>query len=173
VGDYAISCLGRETEFGEASRRHGTPVVLVRLNYSVEFRYGVLVDLAQKVIAGVPVDVTTGYCNVIWQRDAIAHVIQAAELAGSPAVPINITGPETLSVREIALRFGEMLGRPVTITGQEAPTAWLNNAAKSHRLFGPPATTVGQMMTWIAAWLTNDGETWGKPTAFERRDGKF
>jgi nucleoside-diphosphate-sugar epimerase len=173
VGDYAISCLGRETEFDTASRQHGTPVALIRLNYSVEFRYGVLVDIAQKVFAGVPVDVTTGYFNVIWQRDAIAHVIQATQLAGSPAVPINITGAETLSVRDTALRFGKILGRPVTLTGAEAPTAWLNNASKSHRLFGPPSTSVEQMMSWIAAWLAHDGTTWGKPTAFERRDGKF
>jgi nucleoside-diphosphate-sugar epimerase len=173
VGDYAISCLGRETEFDTASRQHGTPVALIRLNYSVEFRYGVLVDIAQKVFAGVPVDVTTGYFNVIWQRDAIAHVIQATQLAGSPAVPINITGAETLSVRDTALRFGEILGRPVILAGTEAPTAWLNNASKSHRLFGPPSTSVEQMMSWIAAWLAHDGTTWGKPTAFERRDGKF
>jgi nucleoside-diphosphate-sugar epimerase len=173
VGDYAISCLGRETEFSAGSRQHGTPVVLIRLNYSVEFRYGVLVDIAQKVLAGLPVDVTTGYFNVIWQRDAIAHVIQAAPLAGSPAVPLNLTGPETLSVRQIALRFGEIFGREANLTGKEVPTAWLNNASKSHRLFGPPPTSVEQMMSWIAAWLLQRGETWGKPTAFERRDGKF
>lgn len=173
VGDYAISCLGREEEFSVGAIRHRTPVVLIRLNYSVEFRYGVLVDIAQKVFSRQPVDVTTGYFNVIWQRDAIAHVIQAAQLASAPAVPINITGPETLSVREIALRFGQLLGRPAVITGQETTTAWLNNASRSHHLFGLPATPADQMMNWIAAWLAGGGETWGKPTAFERRDGKF
>ena len=173
VGDYAISCLARETEFSEASLRHGTSVTLIRLNYSVEFRYGVLVDIAQKVFARQPVDVTTGHFNVIWQRDAAAHVIQAWQLASSPAVPVNITGAEILSVRMTALRFGQILDRTVEITGQEADTAWLNNASHSHRLFGPPATSVEQMMRWIAAWLAQGGETWGKPTAFERRDGRF
>jgi nucleoside-diphosphate-sugar epimerase len=173
VGDYALSCLGRETEFAEGSRRHGTPVVLIRLNYSIEFRYGVLVDIAQKVHAGAPVDVTTGHVNVIWQRDAVAHIIQATELAGSPAVPINITGRETLRVRDLAWRFAELFDRRVKITGQEAPTAWLNNASQSHRLFGPPPTSVDQMTSWIAAWLAHGGDTWGKPTAFEKRDGRF
>jgi nucleoside-diphosphate-sugar epimerase len=173
VGDYAISCLGREREFSAGSLQHHTPVALIRLNYSVEFRYGVLVDIAQKVWAGAPVDVTMGYVNVIWQRDAIAHVIQSATLAASPAVPINITGPETLEVRLLARRFGQIFGRSVNITGNESPTAWLNNAEKSHRLFGPPATSLDQMMHWVAAWITQNGETWGKPTGFEKRDGKF
>jgi NAD dependent epimerase/dehydratase family enzyme len=173
VGDYALSCLARETEFSQASLRHGTRVVLVRLNYSVEFRYGVLVDIAQKVQTGLPVDVTTGYCNVIWQRDAVAHAIQVLQLAASPAVPINITGPDTLSVRDIAHRFGRLMAKPAAIAGHETATAWLNNASRSHRLFGAPVTPVDQMMQWIAAWLARGGGTWGKPTAFERRDGRF
>jgi nucleoside-diphosphate-sugar epimerase len=173
VGDYAASCLGREIAFAEASRRHGTRVVLIRLNYSVEFRYGVLVDLALKVQRGLPVDVTTGYFNVIWQRDGVDHTIRALELAGSPAVPLNITGPEILSVRAVAARCGELFGRPVTFTGQEADTAWLNNAAASHRRFGLPPTSVEQMQRWIVAWLQRGGDTWGKPTAFEQREGKF
>jgi nucleoside-diphosphate-sugar epimerase len=148
-------------------------VALIRLNYSVEFRYGLLVDIAQMVLAGKPVDVTTGYVNVIWQNDAVAHSIQALEIAGSPAVPINVTGPDTLSVRDLAERFGRVLGRPVVITGTEAETAWLNNASYSHRLFGLPKTSVDSMIQWISEWLVQNGETWGKPTGFERRDGKF
>ncbi len=173
VGDYAASCLAREQAFAAASLRHGNPIALIRLNYSVEFRYGLLVDLAESVLAGRPIDVTTGYFNIIWQPDALAHCIQSLELAGTPAVPVNITGPDTLSVRAIAHRFGEIFGRPVVIRGSEAPTAWLNNAALSHRRFGLPATSVESQMQWIATWLLNDGETWGKPTGFERRDGRF
>ena len=173
VGDYAASCIAREQAFMAASAAQGTPVALIRLNYSVEFRYGTLVDIAQTVLAGKPVDVTTGYINVIWQNDAVAHSIQALELAGSPAVPINVTGPETLAVRDLAQRFGKLLGRPVTITGTEAETAWLNNASHSHRLFGPPRTSVDSMMKWISEWLQQNGETWGKPTGFQKRDGKF
>lgn len=173
VGDYAASCVAREEAFTAAAAAHGTPVVLIRLNYSVEFRYGVLVDVAQRVLARQPIDVTTGYMNVIWQTDAVAHSIQALEIAGAPAVPINVTGAEILSVRDIAQRFGAAFGVPVEITGTEAETAWLNDASRSHQLFGAPQTSVDQMVAWIAEWLRNNGQTWGKPTGFERRDGRF
>lgn len=172
-GDYAASCVAREQAFAGAAALQGNPVALIRLNYSVEFRYGLLVDIAQRVLARAPIDVTMGYVNVIWQTDAVAHTIQSIDLAGSPAIPINITGSEVLSVRDVATRFGVIAGVPVTITGTEADTAWLNNAAPSHRLFGAPATSVDTMMHWIAAWLRADGQTWGKPTGFERRDGRY
>jgi nucleoside-diphosphate-sugar epimerase len=173
VGDYAASCVARERAFTGVAAAHGTPVALIRLNYSVEFRYGLLVDIAQMVLAGRPVDVTTGYVNVIWQTDAVAHTIQSLEIVGAPAVPINVTGPEILSVRDLAQRFGAALGRPVQIVGTEADTAWLNNAAHAHQLFGRPRTSVDQMIDWVSAWLLQDGETWGKPTGFEKRDGRF
>ncbi|MCX6951875.1 MAG: NAD(P)-dependent oxidoreductase [Verrucomicrobia bacterium] len=173
IGDYAASCLAREQAFAAAAAQQGNPVALIRLNYSVEFRYGLLVDIAQRVLAREPIDVTMGHVNVIWQTDAVAHSIQALEVAGSPAVPINVTGPDTLSVRDLAHRFGAIAGVPVTITGTEAGTAWLNNAARSHRLFGPPLTSVETMMPWIVEWLRSGGETWGKPTGFERRDGRY
>jgi nucleoside-diphosphate-sugar epimerase len=173
VGDYAASCLARELAFAAVSRAQGTRVALLRLNYAVEFRYGLLVDIAQKVHRGEPVDVTTGYVNVIWQRDALDHTLRSLDLVGSPAVPVNLTGPAILSVRALATRFGEILGRPAVITGREADTAWLNNAAESHRRFGLPPTSVEQMQQWIAAWLRHDGPTWGKPTGFEKRSGQF
>ncbi|MGH8017280.1 MAG: NAD-dependent epimerase/dehydratase family protein [Opitutaceae bacterium] len=172
-GEYAASCIAREEVFAEASRRHGTPVALIRLNYSVESRYGLLLDIAQKVFRNEPVDVTMGHVNVIWQTDAVAHAIRALELASSPAVPVNVTGAETLHVRDLALRFGELLGRSVTITGHEADTAWLNNAGRAHRRFGAPATSLENMMRWIAAWIQHEGKTWNKPTGFERRDGRY
>lgn len=172
-GDYAASCYAREKAFAAVSRQHGTPVALIRLNYSIEFRYGVLFDIASKVWRGEPVDVSTGYVNVIWQRDAVEHIIRSLELAGSPAVPVNITGPDVLSVRTLAHRFGELLQRPVTIKGQEAGTAWLNNASFSHRRFGVPPTSIDQMLAWIAEWVRRGGESWGKPTGFEVRSGKF
>lgn len=173
VGDYALSCLGREESFADVSRRHGTRVALIRLNYSVEFRYGLLVDIARRVFQGEPVDVTTGHVNVIWQRDAVDHVIRALDFATTPPAPVNITGADTLAVRKLAENFGELLGRPVRFTGAEAPTAWLNNAAASHRRFGKPPTSVEQMQRWIAAWLVGGGGNWGKPTGFESRDGNF
>ncbi len=173
VGDYAASCVAREQAFTEVAAVHSTPVALIRLNYSIEFRYGLLLDIAQKVHARQAVDVTTGHVNVIWQNDAVAHSIQALEIAGAPAVPINVTGAEILSVRDLAQRFGAALDAPVEITGTEAGTAWLNNANRSHRLFGSPLTSVDTMIGWTAGWLKHGGETWGKPTGFERRDGRF
>jgi nucleoside-diphosphate-sugar epimerase len=173
VGDYAASCIARERAFTDTAAVHGTPVVLVRLNYSNEFRYGLLVDIAEAVLQGRPIDVTTGHVNVIWQTDAVAHSLQALDLAGAPAVPINIAGRDILSVRELARRFGLALNREPQIAGTESDTAWLNNAARSHQLFGAPPTSVEQMIAWVAAWLQSGGETWGKPTRFERRDGRF
>ncbi len=173
VGDYAASCLAREHAFRACADNRGTPVALLRLNYAVEFRYGLLVDIAETVLAEREVDVTTGHVNVIWQTDAVAHTIQALEIAGVPVVPINITGRDILRVRDLAQQFGAALNRPVRITGTEAPTALLNNASHSHRLFGAPTTSVDEMIAWIAAWLAQGGETWGKPTGFERRDGRF
>jgi nucleoside-diphosphate-sugar epimerase len=173
VGDYAVSCVGREQAFEGASQKYGTAVSLIRLNYAVEFRYGTLVDIAQKVLASQPVDVSTGCFNAIWQTDALVHSIIALEVAGRPAVPVNVTGADILSVRETALLFGRLLQREVHFTGTEAATAWLNNAAKSHAQFGSPATRVEDMIVWIAAWLRNGWPIWGKPTGFERRDGRF
>jgi nucleoside-diphosphate-sugar epimerase len=173
VGEYAASCLAREQAFAASSRQHGTQVALIRLNYSVEFRYGLLVDIAEKIIRGEPIDVTMGYVNVIWQRDAIDFSIRSLELAASPAVPINLTGPGVLSVRSLAGRLGELLDRPVLFTGQEEDTAWLNNATRVHQRLGLPEASLEQMLGWTAGWLRNGGETWGKPTNFERRNGQF
>ena len=173
VGDYAASCLARERTFAAAAARHGNPVALLRLNYAVEFRYGLLLDIAEKIRREEPVDVTMGHVNVIWQGDAVAHSIQALSVASSAATPINVTGREILSVRDLAHRFAAALERPAHIVGHEAATALLNNASHSHRLFGAPATSVDQMIGWVSAWVARGGETWGKPTGFERRDGRF
>jgi nucleoside-diphosphate-sugar epimerase len=173
VGAYAESCVARERAFAEAAAAQGTPTVLLRLNYACEFRYGVLVDLAQKILAGQPVDLATGHVNVIWQADAVAHSLQAHALAASPAVPLNLTGPGVLAVRDLAARLGAALDRPVAFAGTAAPTALLNDAAHSHRLLGAPPTALDRMIAWTAAWLEQGGETWGKPTGFERRDGRF
>jgi nucleoside-diphosphate-sugar epimerase len=134
---------------------------------------GFPVDIGRKVLAGEPIDVSMGYVNVIWQNDALNHVVQSLQLAASPPVPINITGPEVTSVRRIAERFGQLFGKEPVFTGEEAPSAWLSNASKSHRLFGKPSVTLDQMLQWIATWLVNDYDTYNKPTGFERRDGKF
>lgn len=173
VGDYAASCVGREQAFAEAASRFATEVVLIRLNYAVEFRYGTLVDIASRVWHDLPIDVSMGHLNAIWQSDALAYSILALTLAGSPAMPLNVTGPETLSVRALAERFGELLDRRPQIVGQEADTAWLNDARFSFRRFGLPPTRLDEMMAWIAEWQRRGLPTLGKPTGFDRRDGQF
>lgn len=173
LGEYANSCVGRERMFSYFSRRHGTPVTFFRLNYAVDLRYGVLVDVAQKVLAGEPIDVTMGYANVIWQGDASAQALQCLSVAGTPPVALNVTGPETVAIRWAARRFGELMGREARIVGAEAQTALLANAARAHSLFGYPTVTLDQMMHWVAGWLQHGGRLLGKPTHFEVRDGRY
>ncbi|HVJ46964.1 MAG TPA: NAD(P)-dependent oxidoreductase [Luteolibacter sp.] len=172
-GDYAESCHGREMAFADASVKHGTPTVIVRLNYAVEYRYGVLLDIARNVLAGTAVDVSMGYVNVIWQRDAVEHILRARALAASPARILNVAGVPIVSVREIAERFGQRFGKKPVITGKEEADAWLNDASCSHRLFGPPNTPLDEMIALVAAWLAAGRTTREQPTKFETRDGKF
>jgi nucleoside-diphosphate-sugar epimerase len=173
VGAYAESCLRREEAFAEVSRHAATRVVLVRLNYAVEYRYGVLVDIAAKVLNGEPLDVTMGFVNVIWQTDAVSQIIQSAKLAGNPPVPINITGERTHSVRQLAEEFGKCFALKPVIVGRESPTALLSDASLAHRHFGRPSHDIQAMIRLVAEWLKRGGETWGKPTGFEKRDGQF
>ncbi len=172
-GLYAHTCMGREGIFQWHALRHGTPVALVRLNYSVECRYGVLVDIGQRLLAGQPVDLTMGHVNLIWQRDACAHAIQCLEAAAVPAVPVNVTGAAILSVRILAEEMAARLGCRAAFTGTEGTHAWLNNAAWSHGRFGAPPTPLEDMLDWTAAWLRTGLHTLGKPTHFEAGDGKF
>lgn len=173
VGEYAMSCLGRERAVEEVSAQHGTRASLIRLNYAVEPRYGVLADVARKVVASESVDLTTGHANVVWQRYASEVVLRSLALASSPPFVLNLTGPETVVVREIADRFGELLGVPVSYTGEPASTALLANAGRCHGLFGYPDVALDTLVDWQAAWLRGGHETWDKATKFERRDGRF
>jgi nucleoside-diphosphate-sugar epimerase len=173
VGEYAQAALARERLFEHFSRTQGTKVTLLRLNYAVELRYGVLLDIAQQVHTRRPVDVHTGFVNVIWQRDANEITLRAFDLCSSPPTILNVTGPEILSVRDIAERFAAKFKTEPIFEGTEAPTALLNNAANCHERFGKPTVAVDQVIDWVAHWVSIGGATHGKPTGFERRDGKF
>jgi nucleoside-diphosphate-sugar epimerase len=173
VGEYAMSCLGRERVFEYFSALYGTPIAILRLNYACELRYGVLVDLAEKVWIGEPIDLSMGYVNVIWQGDANAQALAAFDHATSPPAVLNIAGPETLSVRDVALEFATLLGKSVTFTGQPADDALLSCSARAARLFGTPRITASDLVRAVAAWLQRGGTRFGKPTMFQSRDGKF
>ena len=173
IGEYTMSCLGRERMFDYFAAEKGEKVVHIRLNYAVEMRYGVLVDVATKVWTGQPVDVTTGFANVIWQGDACNQVIRALGVASSPAKALNVTGPETLSIRRVAMTFGELLGKKPIISGEENGKAYLNNAPQANQLFGYPSVPLGKIIEWTAEWVKAGGESLGKPTHFETQDGKY
>jgi hypothetical protein len=173
TGDYSMSCVGRERLYEYGSRTHNIPMALLRLNYATEMRYGVLVDLAQRVLANEPVNLTMGHLNAIWQADANAAALAAFAHVAVPPLVVNIAGPELLSVRRVAEQFGTLLGRPVLFQGLESADAFLSNGQLGHRLFGYPRVTAGQMIHWIADWVARGGESHGKPTHFEVRDGKF
>jgi len=173
VGEYAQSCLGRERMFQYFSVKHGIPVAIVRLNYSVDLRYGVLMDVARKVYAGEPIKLAMGYANVIWQGDANAGILRCLEHCASPPFIMNLTGPEKVSIRQAAEEFGRLFGKQPVLEGTEAPTSLLNNAGKYLKLMGPPRVSLAQLIRWAAHWVRIGGPSLDKPTHYEARDGKF
>ncbi|RKF26418.1 NAD-dependent epimerase/dehydratase family protein [Micromonospora globbae] len=173
VGEYAMSCLGRERILTHFALRDGTPLALIRLNYAVEMRYGVLVDIARAVHAGEAVDLGMGHANVVWQGYANEVVLRALHHAATPPFVLNLTGPELISVRQVATAVAARLGREPVFTGTEAPTALLSNAQLCHRLFGYPDLPVAELIELTADWVAGGGPLLDKPTGFQRRDGKF
>jgi len=173
IGEYGMSVLGRERMFEYFSRLQNTPMSLIRLNYATEMRYGVVMDIAQKVWHGQPVDVSMGYVNVIWQGDANAMALATLADASSPPFPINIAGPEKLAVRDIAKQLAERMDRTPSFTGTESETALLSDGSLGWQRYGRPRFSASEVINWSAQWLAQGGETLNKPTHFEVRDGQF
>ena len=173
LGEYAMSCLGRERMFEYFSRAERIPTAILRLNYACELRYGVLVDLARKVWAGEMVDLSMGHLNTIWQGDANAMTLRAFDHVATPPRAINMTGPERLSVRSVCEQLGQLLAKPVRFTGVESDTALLSDARQGLELLGQPRIAPEQLLQWIAAWVAAGGRSLDKPTHFESRDGRF
>ena len=173
IGEYANSCVGRERVLEHMSRTHGTPIAIIRLNYAVDLRYGVLVEIAHRIAAAEPVRVEMGYVNVIWQGDANAQAIRALTVAATPPVAINVTGPERLSVRETAMRLGALLGTTPRIEGSESPDALLSDTTLAQSIFGPPTVPADLLIAWVASWVARGGTRLAKATKFEVRDGRF
>lgn len=172
LGEYAMSAVGRERVYDYFSQR-GTRMALLRLNYAVEMRYGVLVDIARRVWAGEVIDLAMGHVNVIWQGDACAMSIAALPCVDSPPFILNIAGPEILRVRDVAEHFARLFGKPVSFEGSEQASALLSDGSKGRKLFGEPRVTADQIVTWIAGWIQDGGRQLGKPTHFEVTDGGF
>jgi hypothetical protein len=173
VGEYAMSCLGRERIFEYFSKIQGMKVALLRLNYANELRYGVLVDLALKVFQQSPIELAMGYVNVIWQGDANAMALCALPDTASPPLVLNVAGRERLQVRQICDKFGQLMKRELQFVGSESPTSLLSHGEKARQMYGVPTINSQQMIRWIAAWIQRGGATLGKPTHFDERDGKF
>ncbi len=173
VGEYAQSCLGRERIFEHFSKLYQIPTLIYRLNYAVDFRYGVLQEVAKAVREEREIDLSTGHVNVIWQGDANAYALRSLPYCDIPPRKMNITGPETVSIRWVAQEFGKIFNKKPLFVNEEQPTALLNNAATAHQLFGYPKVTVKDMIDILANWLQSGGETINKPTHFQERKGDF
>lgn len=172
-GEYANSCIGRERMFEHFANVHGTKVVLLRLSYAIDLRYGVLHDIGKAVREGTPVQVDSGHCNIIWQRDANDIALRSLALADSPAVALNLSGPNVERVRDLALAFGDVFGKEPLFQGSEQSEAWIIDTGKQLSLYGQPQVDVNTMVKWVAGWLEHGGRTLGKPTHFEVRDGTY
>ncbi|SDN57317.1 Nucleoside-diphosphate-sugar epimerase [Psychrobacillus sp. OK028] len=173
IGEYAQSCLGRERVLSSFSYKNKTPMLMFRLNYAIDLRYGVLLEIAKSVLEGKAVDLTMGSVNVIWQGDANEYAVRSLLHCDTPPRLLNVTGPETLSVRWLAEEFGKRFNVSPVFENEEQTTALLNNASKAHQLFGYPKVSLQQMLDLTADWLTNKGETYNKPTHFQERKGAF
>ena len=173
IGEYAQSRLGGERLAAYYAERNGTPLAVIRLFYATELRYGVFLDIAQRVWIGQPIDLSMGYVNQIWQGDANAYLARSFPLCESPARVLNLTGPDLLHVRDVALKLGALMGRTPAFEGEERPTALLGNSRALFDLLGLPRTSSDEMMEWVAAWVMHGGPTLGKPTRYEARNGQF
>jgi nucleoside-diphosphate-sugar epimerase len=173
MGEYSNTCVARERLFEYYSELNSTPMVLLRLSFALDLRYGVLVDIAQKVYQGEPVNVSMSHINCIWQGDANEMIIRSLALAAVPPVPLNLVGGDHYSIRQTALHFGELLGKEVLFTGTEARTAFLSDNSRLRSTLGEPSTPIETVMRWTAAWVRSEGRLLNKPTHFEVRDGGY
>jgi nucleoside-diphosphate-sugar epimerase len=172
-GEYAQSCVGRERMFEYFSRKYATPGRLFRLNYAIDMRYGVLHDIATRILRGEPIDVSLGHVNFIWQGDAASQALRCLAHCDTPTSPLNVSGFEVLAVRDLAAKLGQHLGREPIMVGTEQPTAWLTDTSRAIKLFGLPIVDTPRLIAWTADWVKRSMPSLGKPTRYEVRDGRY
>ena len=173
VGEYTMSCLARERAFESAANTYGTTIFIYRLNFAVDLRYGVLYDMANNIINGKPISLTTPCLNAIWQGSANEIAIRGLLHAASPVCKMNVTGPETVSIRKAASELGQYLGKEPVFEGEEGNDAYLNDASAAMEIFGYPQVSIKTLIRWQAEWLLDGGRGLGKPTHFEERKGSY
>ena len=172
-GEYAQSCVGRERMFEYFSKKFNTPGRLFRLNYAIDMRYGVLHDVATRILQGEPIDVSLGHVNFIWQGDAASQALRCLAHCETPTSPINVSSFEVLAVRDLAAELGRRLNREPIIVGTEQPTAWLTDTTQATKLFGLPMVDTERLIAWTADWVNRSMPSLGKPTKYEVRDGRY
>ncbi len=173
IGEYSQSCLGRERIFEYFSRKNGTKLLLFRLNYSVDLRYGVLDDIGRAIWEGRKVNNTVGYFNAIWQGDVTANALRSLELADNPPVVLNVTGPEVASVEETAHEMARLMGKRVVFNGEAGKWNYLSDSSKMCQLFGKPSISLAELIHMQADWISHGGRSIGKPTHYEVNNGRF
>ncbi|MBQ2695812.1 MAG: NAD(P)-dependent oxidoreductase, partial [Clostridia bacterium] len=173
IGEYAMSCLARERAFEYAANHYGANVFIYRLNFAVDLRYGVLYDMAEKIMSGTPIDITTPALNCIWQGSANEIAIRGLLHATAPATIMNVTGPETVSIAKAAKMLAEYLGKEAIFEGTPGTDAYLNDASLAMETFGYPAVSIKTLIRWQAEWILDGGRSLGKPTHFEERKGSY
>ncbi|MFN9202565.1 MAG: NAD-dependent epimerase/dehydratase family protein [Gemmatimonas sp.] len=171
-GEYAASTIGRERAFESVARRTGSPLLLYRLFYACDLRYGVVTELARRVLAEEPIDLATGWVNVIWQGDANRLALRALGVAASPPVALNVTGP-MVRVRELAECLGRHAGVTPVCVGTEQADALVANVHRLHTLLPYTPLPLDTLCAWAVAWVRQGGRLLSKPTKFEVRDGRF
>lgn len=173
LGEYPNSCVARERIFQYFVKKNENSGCLVRLNYAIDLRYGVLHDIAKWILNDEPISISTAKVNIIWQGDSTSRILRCLLHCSNPAMPINIGYPENARVMDMAIRFGEIMGRNPRFVGTELESAWINDNSLALRLFGEPSVAIETMIRWNADWINRGMPVYDKPTRFEVRDGVF
>lgn len=172
VGEYAQSCLGRERVFEYFAIADNTPVLLNRLNYATDLRYGVLYDIGSKIWNDEPVVTGVDYFNIIWQGDAVNYALLALQKVSSPATILNISG-SILSAKEVVEEMGVIMKKTVRFKSTCQGLSLITDVSKLLNWFGAPSVSSKELIRMQAEWIMQGGKSLNKPTHFEVDDGKF